>query len=362
MSGCIKLLLLEIAILGCIGLACQSEEPKNQNGNSCNSLNCTGCCQDGQCVTSPTDQACGIGGAACQSCSESGLFCALPQGTCQAKGVCGPECKGCCQDGQCIDILNDSLCGKSGGSCNDCSSNGMVCDMLLGQCRPSAKANCTGCAGCCTSDGVCLETSAMTDMACGTGGDLCSDCSRSGHVCDLKTGMCEFASTDPLTTESCKEPEDVKCSASCTGTTSCTGAKGGSCTNVITLEGDSTSNDVLRTITRAYIDCWRSYPGKDKVCATFDTCEITGEITSNTVKYWICNVATYKELDSKKMDELDVARSLVHCSYYYGFIERPVWDTTLTPGGKGKVCLAYDHRGGWGKDRLKIGECSKMNF
>lgn len=95
-------------------------------GESCNTegacVNCSGCRNaDGECVDGTSDQACGTGGASCKVCSD-GETCT--DGTCTAEGemTCAESCSGCCVDGECKPGDSDDACGVNGEECTSCSS------------------------------------------------------------------------------------------------------------------------------------------------------------------------------------------------------------------------------------------------
>ena len=82
----------------------------NTGSGTCGSDNCSGCCtHDGNCVTSPTAQACGTRGDACQPCTADQL---CTNGACACPGTthaCGNAC---------IDYsTSKDNCGSCGNAC-----------------------------------------------------------------------------------------------------------------------------------------------------------------------------------------------------------------------------------------------------
>ena len=82
----------------------------------------------------------------------------------------------CCPGYQCVGGTCQILC--AGGSGRRCPS-GTQC------CGTGQTAVC--CSGCC-KDGLCITS--LTDVACGTGGKTCANCTASGEVCNPATGTC----------------------------------------------------------------------------------------------------------------------------------------------------------------------------
>jgi len=170
----------------CLKGACVHPQP------DCGPSNCTGCCYDANdCSDGISADACGHGGGQCQGCGplENAKTC-VPQpgggGSCQT--TCGPEnCHGCCDGTTCLLGQSDSSCGSHGEACVACPQGescklfgpgtGGTCDL---PCSPQS------CKGCCAGE-VCAIGN--QDIACGTGGEACADCTGEHFVC--ASGVCE---------------------------------------------------------------------------------------------------------------------------------------------------------------------------
>lgn len=88
----------------------------------CNNTNCTGCCQSGGCMPGMNQQACGMGGNACQTCM-AGQTC--QSGFCSSVSNCKSTClDGCCDDADiCQPGNTNGACGASGLQCNSCGTD-----------------------------------------------------------------------------------------------------------------------------------------------------------------------------------------------------------------------------------------------
>lgn len=180
---------------------------------------CQGCVGPaGDCVTTPTAQACGKNGAACVSCdpvmanacSSAGACACGARAPCSAalgadrceNGECrcgtapacaaGQECVaqtcqctptscpgGCCQANTCVTAPSSSACGTGGRACLDCGGsacNGGLCAMSA--CNPTTCPT-----GCCLG-AACITS--QTNVACGTGAVACESCGAG--TCDA--GAC----------------------------------------------------------------------------------------------------------------------------------------------------------------------------
>ncbi len=109
-------------------------------GTPCTALNCKGCCTVSPngahvCVPGTSPNACGTGGALCESCSGQEI-CAqapgMPGGQCFS-GSCGPHnCNGCCATTGtgvlCLQGTSSTQCGAGGSLCRSCPG-GTLCQM-----------------------------------------------------------------------------------------------------------------------------------------------------------------------------------------------------------------------------------------
>ncbi len=199
-------------------------------GGACNGVTCTGCCANGVCVGGSTLQECGVGGVACDDCTQQGPseVCSPSQGGCVSitppNGCDQFSCaNGCCDvNGLCQPGNASGACGDFGNSCENCGAEGLACDPKLQACLTSTCG--PQCAGCC-SNGVCVG--GAQDTSCGTGGAQCSNCITSGFAC----------APDPLGGGACEAPG---CNASnCAGCCSKTGCTSGTLAAACGSEGDA---------------------------------------------------------------------------------------------------------------------------
>lgn len=145
-----------------------------------------GCCDSSNhCITTPSDAACGSGGAACKACG-SGLECNGSSCVCTSSSCTA----GCCSDAvTCLPFAqqSDGQCG-AGKACSSCAAAMQSCNKTNGLCT-CTPASCP--AGCCDGN-ACLPYANQNDSACGSGGATCGSCGA-GKYCDSK-GAC-LAST-----------------------------------------------------------------------------------------------------------------------------------------------------------------------
>ena len=86
----------------------------------CNAGNCYGCCQGDSCITQTKDTACGYGGGKCMPCTSKQT---CKGGQCMETTCDSTNCTGCCDSAKvCQNGTSDSVCGKGGAACTACSS------------------------------------------------------------------------------------------------------------------------------------------------------------------------------------------------------------------------------------------------
>lgn len=152
----------------------------------------------------------------------------------------------------------------------------------------------------------------------------------------------------------CPGPSGASCSG-CPSTHLCTAAKGGTCAKTVVLSGPASGKAVLKAVALAYVECWGKKPSKDTLCSTFDTCNMTGMLTDQMVKNWVCNVAQVSDFPSSAV--LDEVKGLVACSFYQTY--RPDWQvTSITGGKKADICMSFDVDGWLYYDYLYVDACS----
>ncbi|MHB8878296.1 MAG: hypothetical protein ACYC8T_31760, partial [Myxococcaceae bacterium] len=187
--------------------------PATATCGTCNPTTCpTGCCDaTGTCQAGGSGSACGVGGAACETCAATqgcvGGACACTAASCSS---------GCCTGTTCVapGSQSASQCGTGGLSCSSCASDpqglaciggacgcggvadcpwGSVCSTATGRCVAGGGCAVGPCNGCCAG-GVCTAGSGVT--GCGEGGGACVDClatqprCRSGASC--AAGSCQY--------------------------------------------------------------------------------------------------------------------------------------------------------------------------
>ncbi len=161
----------------------------------CSYATCSGCCDsNGGCHQGSDTQACGGQGEQCSVCNQ---LCV--DGIClNLDSDCGPSnCTGCCLGNDvCTDGLHAGACGTGGMQCESCnpSTGGGKCvakgAVMGGSCAFPTSAACddTICPmGCCVGD-LCVQ--GTQDIACGSGGVGCQDCTTNGRTCIGRT--CSF--------------------------------------------------------------------------------------------------------------------------------------------------------------------------
>jgi hypothetical protein len=162
---------------------------------SCGPSNCSGCCEAASvCAKGVNGVQCGQGGQQCQRCVPSeGTGQCVPQagggGLCNASTSCGPSnCQaGCCEGNLCVVGLSDAHCGNNAAPCQACPT-GTQCVAAAGvggQCSAVGTCGPQSCPGCCSGN-VCAYGN--QDIACGTAGAACNDCTAGGHRCI--SGIC----------------------------------------------------------------------------------------------------------------------------------------------------------------------------
>ena len=107
---------------------------------SCGPTSCSGCCKNQNCFPGNTASACGKNAASCVDCSASGKTCDSSTGACKGGSTTcdSSNCTGCCDGNKCEQGYNSSACGKNGATCSQCKA-WETC--LSKACTPSAFSN-----------------------------------------------------------------------------------------------------------------------------------------------------------------------------------------------------------------------------
>jgi hypothetical protein len=161
----------------------------------CGYTTCSGCCDsNGGCHQGSDTSACGGQGEQCSTCNQ---ICV--DGIClNLASNCGPSnCTGCCLGNDvCTDGLHAGACGSGGMQCESCNpaTGGGKCLAKTsepgGACQfpTSDTCNASICPmGCCVG-ALCVQ--GTQDIACGSGGIACQDCTQNGRTCLGRT--CSF--------------------------------------------------------------------------------------------------------------------------------------------------------------------------
>jgi hypothetical protein len=173
----------------CVPAGAQGGVCEMQGG--CSAENCPGCCLGNACVPGTAPNQCGINGSVCENCAAEGGQCFVQGGGfggfCESNALCGPQnCAGCCEGNTCTPGFDPTACGNFGEQCTDCTVFGETC----GESDAGFGAQCEGQVTCnasnctgCCAGNTCLQGN--DPGACGTGGVLCVDCTSSNETCSV---------------------------------------------------------------------------------------------------------------------------------------------------------------------------------
>lgn len=202
----------------------------------CNTDTCVGCCDAaGQCQNGHSEAACGAGGNVCQSCAEP-THCSLGSCTTLETGSGGVPSSGATgfprtgpgtsgtgggnggnggnaggEGGGSGGGVGGSVGGGVGGGVGNIGGGvggiggglgggvggglgggGAGGGLGGGGTGGTSVCNQSNCAGCCQGN-ICVNfPNNLTDFACGSGGIICSDCTRAAAFCDQSTATCRF--------------------------------------------------------------------------------------------------------------------------------------------------------------------------
>ena len=155
----------------------------------------------------------------------------------------------------------------------------------------------------------------------------------------------------------CNSPTGVSCTPKCTSGSLCSAAKGGMCATEVVLSGPASNKAVLKAMGNAYANCWVKAPKVDTLCSTLNTCAMTGTLTVDMVRNWICKVATSSDFASATL--YDEAKDVCGCSGVPGTNNTDWKITSIIGGSKAKVCLSYDYSS-WLKDYVHVNDCANF--
>lgn len=172
----------------------------------CNGQTCPGgCCQGNVCMSGGDNAACGTGGLVCVNCTQNGLVCNGIGRCIPTPPLCNPATcpNGCCIGNVCAVGTQNNACGKGGAQCQSCTALNETC---TGQTCVPVVTNCTpqNCAGCCDGTGTCQP--GFLNNQCGQNGTACVNCQSQGSTCDtaVMPRVCKnMQTTCPATYPSC---------------------------------------------------------------------------------------------------------------------------------------------------------------
>ena len=133
--------------------------------SQCGLASCAGCCVGDFCETGTQNAACGTGGDTCANCSAQSRVC--QSGVCQAPACSAANCaSGCCDGNTCVTGTLNAACGVGGAACTDCADTGSFCDSLVTPRRCSdQQASCPATYGMCAV-GITTPVMATTQRRC----------------------------------------------------------------------------------------------------------------------------------------------------------------------------------------------------
>jgi hypothetical protein len=149
------------------------------------------------------------------------------------------------------------------------------------------------------------------------------------------------ASTDTSvdSAATCPGPTGAACNPPCDPDQICTEANGGTCAKMHILTGQASSKEVLLEVAIAHAECWLKQPTSPTMCATFDACQLTGTITQDIFRNWVCDQSQISDFPSSGHYEA-VHDSVCGC----GLINmmRLEWQTAIGAGKQGLFCISYN--------------------
>jgi hypothetical protein len=162
-----------------------------------------GCCTGNTCVTTgQSDSQCGNNGGTCVNCGN-GAHCV--NGQCQAACDSTLCTVGCCSGTTCQPGTDNAMCGSSGGPCQNC---GTTAECQGGVCVPACNSGMCP-TGCCNGT-TCEPGTSIT--YCGFDGAACSTCADSWAVCDPPSRSCQKTGACANSSGGCTDNvENVNC-------------------------------------------------------------------------------------------------------------------------------------------------------
>jgi len=175
-----------------------------------------------------------------------------------------------------------------------------------------------------------------------------------GGTGDASTGD---SSVKPDSGPPCSSPSGVSCTPKCSSGKLCSAAKGGMCATEVVISGPASNKKALLTMAKAYASCWAKNPKVHTLCSTLNTCGMTGTMTVDMVRNFVCKVATSSDFSSKSM--YDKATDVCGCSGIPGTNNTDWKIKTIIGGGKAKVCISYDYSSIW-TDYIHVNTCANF--
>lgn len=156
----------------------------------------------------------------------------------------------------------------------------------------------------------------------------------------------------------CSLPSGVSCSPACTTGQLCSAAKGGMCAAEVVLAGPASNAKALKVVGNAYASCWVKNPAVDTLCSTLNTCAMTGTLTVDMVRNWVCKTATASDFASKTL--YDKAQDVCGCSGL-PFTNNTKWKiASIVGGSKAKICISFDNGNLVTKDYINVDQCANF--
>ncbi len=153
----------------------------------------------------------------------------------------------------------------------------------------------------------------------------------------------------------CSLPSGVTCSPTCTSGKLCAAAKGGMCATEVVVTGPASGKKALAAVTAAHATCWAKNSKVDTLCSTLNTCSMTGTMTVDMMKNWVCKIAKSGDFPSATL--FSKAKDLCGCAMIS--TNNTDWKITITGGGKAKICLSYDYSSWW-TDYIHVNQCANF--
>jgi len=129
------------------------------------------------------------------------------------------------------------------------------------------------------------------------------------------------------------------------------------CATEVVITGPASNKTALAAMANAYASCFAKNPKVDTLCSTLNTCSMTGTMTVDMVRNWVCKLATSGDFASKTL--FDKAKDVCGCSGIPGTNNTDWKIKTIVGGAKAKICLSYDYSSWW-TDYVHVNQCANF--